>query len=79
MISAPWTDAEHLFTPGKDYLVARDGKEMLAHIRTLQHEPDQAAALAEHGLATICARHSCAHRVDELLSILHRLDTFVSA
>jgi spore maturation protein CgeB len=29
-----------------------------------------ARALAEHGRRTILARHTCAHRVDELLAIL---------
>ena len=28
LVSAPWNDAEHLFTPGEDFLVARDGAEM---------------------------------------------------
>ena len=31
------------------------------------------APLAAQGLATIRARHTCAHRVDELLAILRRL------
>ena len=73
LVSAPWTDAEGLFTPGRDYLVAQDGAEMHAHLAALQADPDLRAALAAHGLATICARHTCAHRVDELLGILQRL------
>jgi spore maturation protein CgeB len=36
-------------------------------------------ALATHGLATIRARHSCAHRVDELLGILATLSNKVDA
>ena len=28
LLSAPWEDAEHLFTPGRDFLVARDGAQM---------------------------------------------------
>lgn len=69
LISAPWDDAEHLFTPGQDFLVARTGSEMQAHLRTLLHEPERAAALARHGLATVLARHTCAHRVTELEGI----------
>ena len=69
LVSAPWEDAEHLFTPGEDYLVARDGTEMRRHLRMLCEDEPRARALAEHGRATILARHTCAHRVDELLAI----------
>jgi spore maturation protein CgeB len=33
-----------------------------------------ARALADHGRQTILARHTCAHRVDELLAICNELD-----
>ena len=70
MVCSPWEDAEDLFTPGSDYLVARHGKEMRrALLRCLNSTPRR-AELAEHGLETIQARHTCAHRVDELLQIL---------
>lgn len=73
LISAPWDDAEHLFTPGEDYLVARDGAAMRRHMRAVLSDDDLARSLAEHGLRTILARHTCAHRVDELLSIVGQL------
>ena len=73
LISAPWHDAEHLFTAGKDYLVARDGAEMQAHLGALMSDPQIATDLAEHGRRTILARHTCAHRVDELLAIVSEL------
>jgi spore maturation protein CgeB len=73
LVSAPWRDSEGLFCPGEDYLIARNGKEMEEHIRTLLHEPDRAHALAQRGLATIRARHTCAHRVDELMNIYQSL------
>ena len=73
LVCSPWEDAEHLFTPGKDYLVARDGAEMRRHLRTLLHEPDRARQLAEHGRRTILERHTCAHRVDELMEISQEL------
>jgi spore maturation protein CgeB len=73
LISAPWDDAEGLFTPGEDYLVARDGVEMECHLRTVLHDPDLAHSLAEHGRRTIEARHTCAHRVDELMHVLTEL------
>ncbi len=73
LVCAPWHDVEGLFTPGKDYRIARNGQEMQQHLRELLHEPAAARALAEHGLQTIRARHTCAHRVDELLAISREL------
>ncbi len=73
LVSAPWDDAEHLFTPGEDFLVARDGAEMRAHLRTLLGDPSAARDLAARGLDTIQRRHTCAHRVDELLEIWEAL------
>lgn len=69
LVCSPWEDAEHLFTPGEDYLVARTGAEMKKHLRALLEDKQMARELAEHGLATIRSRHTCAHRVDELLAI----------
>jgi spore maturation protein CgeB len=73
LISAPWSDAEGLFTRG-DFLVARDGAEMQRHLRSVLADPQLARALAEHGRRTIVARHTCAHRVDELLQIYAALE-----
>src|SRR5205814_1919912 len=73
LVSAPWEDCEALFTAGADYLPAGDGDEMRRHLATLRADPAPAASLAEHGRATVLARHSCAHRVDELLAICRQL------
>ena len=72
LVSAPWDDAEHLFRPG-DYIKARSGAEMTAALRRLRDDPEHAAAIAAAGLATIRARHTCAHRADELLAIVAQL------
>jgi spore maturation protein CgeB len=69
LVSAPWEDAEGLFRPGKDYLVAHDGEEMQRHLTAIREDPDLRASLVANGLETIRTRHSCAHRVDELLAI----------
>ena len=69
MVSSPWNDVEKLFTPGKDFLVARDGAEMRRHLRDLLEDPVLAQEVAAHGLQTIRARHTCAHRAAELLDI----------
>ena len=73
LVSAPWDDSESLFRPGMDYLVARDGAEMERHLNALAREPELRAALVASGLETILARHTCAHRVDELLAIAAQL------
>ena len=69
LVSAPWDDAEGLFTPGEDFLVARDGREMTRLLRDLLADPDMAREIAAAGRRTILDRHTCAHRVDELLEI----------
>lgn len=69
LICSPWEDAESLFTPGRDYLVARNGHEMQEQMRMIIQDPDLARTLATRGLQTIRKRHTCAHRVDELLHI----------
>ncbi len=73
LVSSPWQDVEGLFTAGKDYLLARDGQEMQRHLRTLLNDPDLAKEMAGHARRTILARHTCAHRVDELLQIYEEL------
>jgi spore maturation protein CgeB len=73
LVSAPWHDSEGLFRPGDDYLVAVDGTAMQRHLRALRADPAFAVSVAARGRATVLARHSCAHRVDELLAICREL------
>lgn len=75
LVSAPWDDAERLFRPGQDYLLATDGRDMERHLRALLNEPDLRRELAASGLETIRSAHSCAHRVDELFGILEHSGT----
>ena len=69
LVSAPWSDCEGLFRPGTDFLIARDGAEMTAHLRAVDGDPGLRAALVRNGLETIRASHTCAHRAAELLAI----------
>ena len=73
LICAPWEDGEGLFRPGQDYLIARDGVEMERHMRAVLNEPALAGSLTASGLETIRSRHSCAHRVGELLDCIAQL------
>jgi len=75
LVSAPWDDMEGLFRPGTDYLVARTGTEIMEHLRTLCTDRDFSAQLASNGRETILARHTCSHRVDELLTIYREIAT----
>ena len=69
LICSPWSDSENLFEPGRDFLIARDGFEMKKHLRALLTDKQMARDIAGHGLKTIRAHHTCAHRVDQLLRI----------
>jgi spore maturation protein CgeB len=73
LVCAPWRDAEQLFSPGDDFLVAPDGDAMRSHLADLRADPAFADTLASRGLATVRARHTCAHRIDELLAICRSL------
>jgi spore maturation protein CgeB len=79
LVCSPWNDVEGLFEPGRDYLTAQDGAQMTRQLRRLKNEPDFARQLAARGLKTILARHTCAHRVDELLGIISELQSDSSA
>jgi spore maturation protein CgeB len=70
MVSAWWDDREGLFSPGKDFLMVRNGQEMTKALRRLLHDRAFAETLRTTGLQTISTRHTCGHRVSELLAIV---------
>jgi spore maturation protein CgeB len=74
LVCSPWNDAEHLFTPGEDFLVADSKESMKAQLTKILTDDATAKSLAQHGLNTILARHTCKHRVDELLQIVESLE-----
>jgi spore maturation protein CgeB len=69
----PWSDCEALFRGGLDYLTAATPDAMLTAMATLDADPARRKELADSGLETIRARHSCAHRADELLTIVRQV------
>lgn len=73
LISAPWEDSDRLFSPGKDFLYAKNGAEMKKQMHMLLEQPEKARQMALHGHATIQEHHTCGHRVDELLDICTKL------
>lgn len=70
LVSAPWNDSEHLFSPGEDFLFAEDGQTMIKHLQLLLSNPAAADRLSGHALETIRSHHTCSHRVDELFHFL---------
>ena len=73
LLCSPWEDAEHLFRPGVDYLIARNGDEMSALQQELLADVSARAQLAANGLETIRARHTCSHRAAQLMEICQEL------
>lgn len=69
LICSPWNDVEELFNPGRDFLVVNNGQEMRRALKALLNDAEMARELAQNGLNTILTRHTCAHRVNELLAI----------
>jgi spore maturation protein CgeB len=73
LVSAPWSDSEGLFRVGEDFLMVEDEAGVRRALAAVRDDPDLRAALVRSGLETIRARHTCAHRVDELMGVLARL------
>jgi spore maturation protein CgeB len=73
LICSPWDDCEGLFTPGEDYLIAGTGEEMKRGMRALMEDNKLAGDLAASGRRAILQKHTCAHRVDELLDIYRQV------
>jgi spore maturation protein CgeB len=73
LVSTPWDDDEGLFAPGEDFLVARNGAEMQRHLRDVLHDEQLSESLVLRAFSTIHKRHTCAHRVNELLAIVREL------
>ena len=74
LVCSPWDDAEHLFTPGEDYLVAKDGNDMGYKLAEVLKSAQLAQSLSQNGRKTILDRHTCAHRVDQLEEILEEME-----
>ncbi|MDO5575799.1 MAG: glycosyltransferase [Fibrobacter sp.] len=70
LVCSPWNDCDGLFRAGKDYLVANNGTEMEKHIKMLLNDSAFADEIVLNGLQTVISRHTCAHRVNELLEIV---------
>jgi spore maturation protein CgeB len=72
LVSAPWQDCERLFRAGRDFIYANNGREMTARLESVLRHPAFGRQMAADGLETIRSRHTCGHRVNELLAIAQR-------
>ena len=70
LVSAPWTDSEKLFRQGHDFLFAYCGSQMREHLQMLLSDEGMMSRQAASGLETILAKHTCAHRVNQLLEVI---------
>lgn len=73
LVSSYWEDTDGLFNENHDYLVARTPVEMRHHLRSVLADPSLAQDLSRNARRTILERHTCGHRVDELLSFCAEL------
>jgi len=74
LLCAPWNDCEGLFRSGEDYICMPDSAAMIAELRRLLRDDRARQQLAANGLETIRARHTCAHRAQQLVEICHELE-----
>jgi spore maturation protein CgeB len=73
LVCSPWTDEEHLFSPGEDYVVVQNGAQMTDELLELLRDERAQRQLGEQGLKTIRERHTCAHRARQLISICEEI------
>ncbi len=69
LVSAPWDDTEGLFRIGQDFLMAQNGEEARRDLENVINDGALARSLCSSGLERIRTRHTCGHRVEELLKI----------
>jgi spore maturation protein CgeB len=68
LITDAWEGIEQFLEPGEEVLVARDGQDVVEHVRALA--PERARAIGRAALERVLAEHTYAHRgaqVDALL------------
>ena len=58
---------------GTDFLFAHGGEEMTETLNHVFQHPEISESLVSHRLQTIRERHTCGHRVDQLLTFMESL------
>jgi spore maturation protein CgeB len=70
LITDAWEGIELFLKPDEEVLVARDGKDVAEHARTLT--PERARAIGKAALRRVLAEHTYAHRGAEVDALLKR-------
>ena len=68
LITDAWPGIERFLEPGREVLVARDGREVAEILRSLT--PDDARRIGERARARVLAEHTYDHRAREVLALL---------
>jgi spore maturation protein CgeB len=70
LITDAWEGIELFLQPGEEVLVARDGKDVAEHVRSLT--PERARSVGQAALRRVLAEHTYAHRGAEVDALLKR-------
>jgi spore maturation protein CgeB len=70
LITDAWEGIELFLRPDAEVLVARDGKDVVEHVRTLT--PERARAVGKAALERVLAEHTYAHRGAQVDALLKR-------
>jgi spore maturation protein CgeB len=70
VITDAWEGIELFLTPGEEVLVARDGQDVVEHLRTLA--PGRARGIGQAALRRVLAQHTYAHRGESVDALLRQ-------
>jgi spore maturation protein CgeB len=70
LITDAWEGIELFLEPDEEVLVARDGKDVADHVRTLT--PERARQVGDAALRRVLSEHTYAHRGAEVDKLLRR-------
>jgi spore maturation protein CgeB len=70
LITDAWEGIELFLEPDREVLVARDGKDVAEHVRTLT--PERAHAIGQAALQRVLAEHTYTQRGAEVDALLKR-------
>jgi len=70
LITDAWEGIEQFLTPDEEVLVARDGQDVIEHVRALS--PERARDIGRAALRRVLDEHTYAHRGAEVDALLKR-------
>lgn len=73
LISAGWRDKSGMFEEGRDYLGVDSQRQMIEAVEWLATDSDARSRIGQGGMATVLARHTCAHRAVQLVQLIEEL------